>query len=320
MNYLFLILFLILATNYNNYFILVRRIIVILFLISSVSQAQTWKRYRKEITIGIGATNFLGDLGGADQIGTHIMKDLEFSTTKPDISASFRYYFTPQISGRAGIFYGLISGSDNLTGHPARENRNLSFKSNIWEISAQAEFSGLTVYREGHRYNIKKAHGYKNILFQAYGFLGVGAFHFNPKGYYRGKWYNLQELGTEGQGLPGEPDKYKRFGVCLPFGAGFRYGISRTLNIGLEYGIRKTFTDYIDDVSGVYYDNKTIEDNYGAAAAYFADPSAKNDGKDSWTSVGQDRGHPNYKDSYMFMFVTLNYRIADYRKRTSVRF
>ncbi len=283
-----------------------------------MSQAQTWKRYRKEISIGIGATNFLGDLGGANQVGTHLFKDLEFSTTRPDISASFRYYVTPNFSAKAGIYYGLISGNDGLTGHPSRTYRNLSFKSNIWELSAQAELSGLTVYREGHRYDIKRAHGYKNVLFQAYGFIGVGVFRFNPKGYYRGRWYNLQELGTEGQGLPGEPEKYKRIGLCIPIGAGFRYGISRNLNIGLEYGIRKTFTDYIDDVSGVYYDKETIRANNGDAAAYFSDPSSG--ATPSWTAAGTDRGHPNYKDAYMFMFVTLNYRIADYHKRTNAKF
>ena len=295
-----------------------KRILLLLLLCSSLVQAQTWKRYRKEITVGIGATNFLGDLGGANQIGTHVFRDLEFSMTRPDVSAGFRYFITQQISAKAGIYYGLVSGSDNLTAQPQRKYRNLSFKSHIWELSAQAEFSGLTVYREGHRYDIKRAHGYKNILFQAYGFVGVGVFHFNPKGYYRGRWYNLRDMGTEGQGLPGEPDKYSRFAFCIPIGAGFRYGISKNWNIGLEYGIRKTFTDYIDDVSGVYYDNETIRANYGDAAAYFADPSTRTD--PNATVAGEDRGHPNYKDSYMFMFVTLNYRIADYKRRTNAKF
>ncbi|HRH01773.1 MAG TPA: DUF6089 family protein [Bacteroidia bacterium] len=295
-----------------------KRILFLFLLLSSLSQAQTWKRYRKEISIGIGATQFLGDLGGANQVGTHVFKDIEFTTTRPDVSASFRYYLTPNISAKAGIFYGLVSGNDKLTGNPARAYRNLSFKSHIWELSAQAELSGLTVYREGHRYDIKRAHGYKNILFQMYGFVGVGVFHFNPKGYYRGRWYNLQELGTEGQGLPGEPEKYKRFGLCLPIGAGFRYGLSKNLNIGLEYGIRKTFTDYIDDVSGVYYDNEAIREYSGDAAAYFADPSSGD--LPSWTATGTDRGKPNYKDSYMFMFVTINYRMSNYHKRTNAKF
>ena len=297
-----------------------KRILVLLLLISSLSQAQNWKRYRKEISVGVGATNFLGDLGGANGVGTHIFRDIEFSTTRPDISASFRYYITPNFSAKAGIYYGLISGNDKLTAQDSRANRNLSFKSNIWELSAQAELSGLTVYREGHRYDIKRAHGYKNILFQAYGFAGVGVFHFNPKGYYRGRWYNLRDMGTEGQGLPGEPEKYKRIAFCIPIGLGFRYGISKNMNVGIEYGIRKTFTDYLDDVSGVYYDTETIRANSGDAAAYFADPSPVGDGKDSWTAPGTDRGHANYDDSYMFMFVTINYRISNYRKRTNAKF
>ena len=298
-----------------------KQLLILLLLIPALVHSQAWKRYRKEICIGVGATNFLGDLGGANQIGTHVFKDIEFSLTRPDISFGFRYFITQNISAKGGLYYGVISGNDKLTKQPYRQNRNLSFKSNIWELSAQFELSGVTVYREGHRYDIKRAHGYKNVLFQAYGFVGVGVFHFNPKGYYKGRYYALRDLGTEGQGLPGEPDKYKRFSVCLPIGAGFRYGISRQWNIGLEYGIRKTFTDYIDDVSGVYYDKEAIREAYGDPAAYFSNPSDTKDvSKYTWTAPGQDRGHPNYKDSYMFMFVTLNYRIPDFHGRTNARF
>ena len=299
-----------------------KRILILLVLVSTVSLAQRrmplMKKNRSEIVVGVGATNFLGDLGGANGVGTHIFRDIEFSTTRPDISVGYRYFFTPVFSARAGIYYGLVSGNDNLTGQPDREYRNLSFKSNIWELSAQAEGAFLTIYREGHRYDIKRAKGYKNILFQGYAFVGAGAFHFNPKGYYRGKWYKLQELGTEGQGLPGEPEKYKRVGFCIPIGAGFRYGLNRRMTIGLEYGIRKTFTDYIDDVSGVYYDKETIREYNGDAAAYFADPSSGL--LPSWTATGTDRGHPNYKDSYMFMFVTATYRLSGQHKRTNAKF
>ena len=43
---------------------------------------QRWKAYRSELTLGAGATNFLGELGGADQIGTDYFKDLEITQTR----------------------------------------------------------------------------------------------------------------------------------------------------------------------------------------------------------------------------------------------
>ena len=45
--------------------------ILILLLIPVLSSAQKWKRNRVEYSFGIGATNFLGDLGGRDQVGTN---------------------------------------------------------------------------------------------------------------------------------------------------------------------------------------------------------------------------------------------------------
>ena len=47
---------------------------------------------------GIGAANFLGELGGANQIGTHFVKDFEFSMTRPSAAIAYRYKFTSRIS------------------------------------------------------------------------------------------------------------------------------------------------------------------------------------------------------------------------------
>ena len=52
-------------------------ILLSLILFPLFSMSQQWKKTRKEILFGVGAANLLGDLGGADQIGTHLMKDLE---------------------------------------------------------------------------------------------------------------------------------------------------------------------------------------------------------------------------------------------------
>jgi len=46
---------------------------------------------RYEVYLGAGATNFLGELGGANRIGTHFVRDLEFSMTRPEFSLGIRY-------------------------------------------------------------------------------------------------------------------------------------------------------------------------------------------------------------------------------------
>ncbi|MBS1548050.1 MAG: hypothetical protein JSU02_11875, partial [Bacteroidetes bacterium] len=37
-----------------------------------------WKTHRKEISVGLGISNFLGELGGRNQIGSPFIWDLEF--------------------------------------------------------------------------------------------------------------------------------------------------------------------------------------------------------------------------------------------------
>lgn len=280
----------------------------------------------KEYIIGIGAANFLGELGGANQIGTHFVRDFEFSATRPSAQLGMRYKFAKRFAVKGGLYYQLVNGNDKLTKEPYRNNRNLSFRSNIFELSGQAEFY-ITKEQQGHRYKIKNAKGIKNYDFQAYLFVGIGGFYFNPQAQYQGKWVNLQPLSTEGEGLPGGPKKYSRVALCIPYGIGGKYSLNKEWAIGLEIGIRKTFTDYIDDVSGVYYDNAKLAAAKGPTAAALADPSLHRyptelggDATGGWQSApGQQRGDTKYKDSYMFLDVTLTYTMP-YKRRTRSKF
>ena len=52
---------------------------LLVILLPSLSHAQRWKRQRLEFSFGVGVSNFLGELGGANQIGTNYFKDLELS-------------------------------------------------------------------------------------------------------------------------------------------------------------------------------------------------------------------------------------------------
>jgi hypothetical protein len=286
--------------------------------------ASNKKKPRKEYVFAIGAANFLGELGGANQVGTNFVKDLEFSTTRPSVAIGMRYKTSKRFGVKGGLYYQLVSGSDKLTKEPFRNNRNLSFRSHIFELSAQAEFY-LTKEQQGHRYKIKNAKGMKNYDYQAYIFLGIGGFFYNPQAKYEGAWVNLQPLSTEGQGLPGGPKKYKRVSLCIPYGIGAKYNLNKDWSVGLEIGIRKTFTDYIDDVSTVYYDNALLRDEKGTMAGELADPSLSNypvelgPSNAQQTAAGQQRGDPKDKDAYMFVNITVSYKVP-YKKRTRSKF
>ena len=51
-----------------------------------------WKTHRGEYMLGLGISNFLGELGGRNQIGSPFVWDLEFKLTKPAGSLGYRYY------------------------------------------------------------------------------------------------------------------------------------------------------------------------------------------------------------------------------------
>lgn len=280
---------------------------MVLFVFTvAIADAQRWKRYRYDAILGIGASNFLGELGGANQIGTDYIKDLEIKMTKPVFHLGIRYRLDEYIANKTSINFGWVAGDDKLTEEPYRQNRNLHFRAPILEFATQFEFSWK---REqiGHKYRLRGVKGQMHIEIYTYGFIGVAGFWFNPRGQYDGKWYSLQPLGTEGQTLLPSRKKYSRINVSIPMGLGFKYAIDRKWSIGFELGGRKTFTDYIDDVSSTYYDNNEIYNEVGPIAAYFADPSLGN--IYGQTAPGEQRGDRTDFDTYIFAVFSVNYKL-----------
>ena len=290
--------------------------ITLLLLASCTTSAlaQTWPFLRHEVYGGLGATNFLGELGGANDIGTNGIKDLEFSMTRPTINIGYRFVATPTFAFKAGFNQGWLSGNDSKTSEPARQNRNLNFKSAISEITVMVEYYPFTE-KIDHMYRMKGVRGKRPRYLSPYITAGVGGFFFNPKGKYNGTWYALHNLQTEGQGLPGGPKDYKRVSICLPVGIGIKYALSKVWSIGFEVAGRKTFTDYIDDVSTVYYDPTALA-AINPNSPLLADPSlglipgATSPNADG---TGAQRGDATDNDSYMLAIISVHYRFLKYR-------
>jgi len=280
----------------------------------------SWKKERKEWIFGGGVSNFLGDLGGLNKVGTHYSyADLEMVLTSPSASIGYRYRINKRFASRTDFSYLQVKGDDKLTLEPFRHNRNLNFKSNVFELSTVVELS-LSFDRHGNKYHIKKTmfKRYKQYSAYYYLFVGIGGFYFNPKANYGGNWYNLHDLSTEGEGLPGGPKQYKRISISIPIGIGVRYKLNERWTVGFEYNFRKTFTDYIDDVSSTYYDKGKLMQYKGPVAVALADPSLglinaatapNGDG------TGAQRGNIKDKDSYMNLQVKIGYVLKNKKRR-----
>lgn len=283
---------------------------------SHFTTSDYWKTQKKELIFGIGASNFLGDLGGLDKVGTHFSPlDMEWNVTRPSGHVGYRYRFRPYFATKSFLQYAILKGDDALTSEPFRRNRNLSFRSHILEFSQTLEIIFFNFESFGKRYKIPGIKGVRNKNTVAYVFGGISGFLYVPQGPGGGGWTNLRPLKTEGQGLPGaSKDKaYGLFSLGLPVGVGFKFGLDQLWRMSVELSYTQTFTDYLDDVSGTYYDNDAIRENYGGTAAYFADPS--NGEFPTWTHEGELRGDSSHNDGYIFLNVSFVRNITVKRSR-----
>ena len=241
-----------------------------------------------------------------------------------------RYTIHPSVVARFGINYGVLYANDNWNESKARQAkfveddayqrylRNLAVKTNIWEGNLMLEINPL-------RFSTTSVMARRR--FSPYLLLGVGYFHYTPKGQlddptgnYVSRWVNLSELNTEGDGWFGTnnmEEKPSNWAMQVPLGLGFKWDVGRHLAIGVEYIYRYTFTDKIDDVSGEYIDPALFDKNLSAQKAaqaralydrsYLVNPLVHH-------SKGELRGNSEVNDGYSTIGITIYYKLK--RKRT----
>ena len=219
------------------------------------ADAQQFSKRKKYNTVGfsLNAMNYFGDV-----TPTTSFTSLRFGATRPNVGVSISRRFYPRITGRLALSYGRITGDDALAANQNdpnarfRYNRNMAFQNDI------AELSGTVIVDL-----IENRSNYlKRPDFVPYVFAGLAGFYHNPKGLNaNGEYVALADLHTEGQ-----TTSYSLTQFSIPFGGGVRYRVNRNFDLSLEIGWRKTFTDYLDDVSGAYAQPGTLKT---AEAIYF---------------------------------------------------
>ena len=238
-----------------------------------------------EFGIGLGSTLYYGDLNAPD-LSTNLGNS-EFGG-----QLILRYIAKKNMVIRANLTLGKLSGDDRKSELEFQKIRNLRFTSLVVEGALLGEY-----YIFG--YDAKAS----SQLFSPYFTVGFGFFYFNPKSDLNGEIYNLQPLGTEGQGLPGQEGKYSKMALAIPFGGGVKIKINDKYNFGIELLARRSFTDYVDDVSTVYANTEDLFANYGAISAAFADRRGEVLGVPQLNTPGFKRGGSSVDDYYFsFMF------------------
>jgi hypothetical protein len=272
---------------------------------------RNWSLNKKEFLFGFGATQFTGDLGGKNKIGKdYSIQDLDMASTSIGGMIGFRYRFHPYFATTTSLNIGMLKGNDAFTNEIIRESRNLHFKSIVLELSQRLEVIVFANEKFGSRYSVPGHRGFKNKNQQIYLFGGVGISYFNPKARYNGSWVALDPLNTEGQGLEGGAKETLPITATIPMGIGIRTGIGRMWRIGIEATYVKTFTDYIDDVHGTYYNPALLS---SPEAQYLSNPASDNS---TWFAPGQQRGDKQ-NDAYYYLNVVAarNITYKDYAKQ-----
>ena len=262
-------------------------LLAVLFIFISTTESKAQYKPNQEFGILGGTGYYIGDMNS-----TH------FNNLRVAGGITYRKNFDRRFTFKSSALYTNVYANDKNSKDAIKVNRNLKFKSDIIELSGQIEFNFLP-YETGNSL-------YKWTPFI---FTGVSIFNYNPQAEGSdGQWYDLQELGTEGQGTTSFPNrkKYSLTQLSVPFGGGVKIGVSDNFNIIVEYGLRKTFTDYIDDVSTTYVG---IPSEFTNIAIELADQSI-----DGPQLAGIARGDETNKDWYSFSGITLSFRLQGKKK------
>lgn len=305
-------------------------LLLISFILCSNSFSQAFlfgEKVKWEVGLNFGPSFFLGDLGGNSGKGTNNLKDMNLEFTKLMKGVFVTMYPKDWVGVRLAADITYLEGSDdiiNTTGIDElwRKQRNLDFKTNVFEAYAALEIFPTMMFRRDKEYQPK---------LRPYGLLGIGIFNFNPKGSLTDasgnkSWHKLHPLRIEGQGMPEYPNSkpYKLTQFNIPIGAGLKYYASERINISTELLYRKTFTDYIDDVSLNYID----ANNY---AKYLSASDASLAYKLSDKSIGiiypgmtrypanTQRGDPKDKDTYFSLVLKLGIRLGPIYQSSALR-
>jgi hypothetical protein len=207
-------------------------ILTTLCILSPVTNAQLWKVHRLEISGGLGATQFFGDLGGYPNKKNILgIRDFTFKNTRYDLNANLRYRITGDFDIRANFMAGTFHSTD---AGGANVNRGYEETTLFFEPSIIAEYYFIKNKKENSYLFVRDNLSFVKSFFASldfYAFAGFGglAYHVKPNNV-------LAPLVTKSGG----------FTEVVPVGIGVTVIYSSRINLGVEFGGRFTYSDNLD--------------------------------------------------------------------------
>jgi hypothetical protein len=253
------------------------RKITILFFVLLGAAFSGNAQYSTEFGLNLGASNYLGDMGGEVQTARPWVVDMKPQETRWALGGFVRQRMNKQFYLEAQFNWVRICGADSLSTNHGRVGRNLYFRNDIEELSALGDWVFWNISDIGGYYSYKST-------FSMYLTAGVSVFHHEPMAMYEGEWVSLEPLHTSGV-------SYSLIQPGVPMGIGLFYTFNRQYRIGWNFIATKTFTNELDDV-GLKY----VQQPEGSEAAYMSNRTLMVPGMTTdWAAnylPGNKRGDP----------------------------
>ncbi len=242
------------------------------------SRAQSW-----EIGALAGVSVYNGDLSPVDNLDYLRM-------LRPAGGVFLRFGPADWLGVRLGYTATRLHGNANFNTTTVYNRQSVLLRTPLQELALTVELAPVRVRLFG-------------LNFRPFLYGGAAVYHFSPQLRIDGVWIEMQPLGTEGQGLPGQPDRYRTTRVAIPAGGGLRLVVSDRIVLGAELGGRLPFTDYLDDVSGRTVNYPFLFEEGGEALAAVSNPLA--------TDATQNYRRGNGAgDFYYFGGLSFHYRLG----------
>ncbi len=248
-------------------------IVFIFFTVISISSTQAQKGL--ELGGWLGAAYYFGDLNP------------NFNLEKPGLAGGLqaRYNLNNRISLRISANAARVRGSDEVATTTFERKRNLSFYSNVFDLTPMIEFNFFPYI-----------HGSSDSYFTPYMALGLSVFSYNPKAELNGVVYNLRDFTTEGSSAISNLNISSGWTAAF----GLKWDINYLYSINFEFSARYLATDYLDDVSTTYPNLNELLAEKGEIAVQLSDRS----GIDGFAEEGRQRGDSTKNDSYNFISIS----------------
>lgn len=239
-----------------------------------------------------GLSYMIGDINPARHFAQPSLQYGAMLRYNPNLRWAFRLEYT----------HATLKASDEVI--KWRPERGLNVKTVLNDLSVLAEFNFFEYYT-----------GKRNKSFSPYLFGGFSMFQYAPYTIVGDNGINLHNVFVPQdspsvdptEAPPEDTTMWNRmfgqsspFGMSLVFGFGVKMSLSKHLCMTMEWRMHKTFTDYLDDVSGLYPAEHSMVTVDGVEYD-LTDPTGN-------YQPGQQRGDSAHDDWFGIVGISLSWR------------